>query len=212
MSPTRCQRALSQLPASGTRGEAEPDSRLGFNRLMDVLAQHVGSDLGDRIIKVNHAGEHGAIGIYSGQILMARLTARHMIGELAEFRSHEQRHRAIFGGELHRRGQPRCRSYWLCGIGGFVLGAITGLLGANAIAATTVAVESVVLRHLDHQLATLSGKDPAAVHAISSIVAEERQHHDNSASHVRAGTFWPKVLTPIVSLSTEAVIRLGMRL
>ncbi len=35
----------------------------------------VSSDLGDRIIKVKHAGEHGAIGICTAQILMARLTA-----------------------------------------------------------------------------------------------------------------------------------------
>jgi len=37
------------------------------------------SDLGSRIIKVNHAGEHGAIYIYAGQILMARLTARSIV-------------------------------------------------------------------------------------------------------------------------------------
>lgn len=172
----------------------------------------VSNDLGNRIIKVNHAGEHGAICIYTGQILMARFTARHMTGELSEFRSHEHKHRAIFAAELQRRGRPRCRSYWLCGIGGFVLGTITGLFGQNAIAATTVAVESVVLRHLEQQLGSLRGLDPAAVSAISAIVAEERQHHDHSADHVQAGTFWPRVLTPIVSASTEAVIWLGMRL
>lgn len=179
---------------------------------MEVVVQPVATGLGDRIIKVNHAGEHGAIGIYTGQILMAWLTAPKMVAELREFRSHEQRHRAIFGAELERRGRPRCRSYWFCGIGGFVLGAITGLLGSSAIAATTTAVESVVLRHLEHQLAVLQGHDPAAVSAISSIVAEEQQHHDQSLGHVRAGTFWPRVLTPIVSASTEAVIWLGMRL
>src|SRR5690606_24738600 len=103
-------------------------------------------------------------------------------------------------------------SYWLCGVGGFVLGAISGLLGANAIAATTVAVESVVLRHLEQQLVNLRSSDPAAVAAISAIVAEERQHHDHSVNHVQAGTFSSKVLTPIVSGSTEAVIWLGMRL
>ena len=179
---------------------------------MGVVAQSVTSDLGDRIIKVNHAGEHGAISIYTGQILMARLTAPRMVAELYEFRSHEQRHCAIFGAELQRRGRPRCRSYWLCGIGGFVLGAVTGLLGSSAIAATTAAVESVVLRHLEHQVSVLQGRDPSAVSAISAIVAEEQQHHDQSLGHVRAGTFWPRVLTPIVSASTEAVIWLGMRL
>lgn len=169
-------------------------------------------DLGNRILKVDHAGEHGAVNIYRGQILMARFTARDMRDELVEFQSHEQRHRAIFASELRRRHHPRCRSYWLCGLGGYVLGLITGLLGRSAIATTTVAVEAVVLRHLQHQLSDLRGLDPEAVAAIASIVAEEQQHHDRSALHVQAGSFWPRVLTPIVSASTETVIWLGMRL
>lgn len=180
---------------------------------MDAVAQPgAPKSLGDRIIKVNHAGEHGAICIYTGQIHLARLTAPAMVAELTEFRSHEQRHRAIFWAELQRRGRPRCRSYWLCGLGGYVLGVVTGICGSAAIAATTVAVESVVLRHLEQQLITLRGKDSAAISAISSVVAEEQQHHDRSASHARAGGFWPKLLTPVVSASTEAVIWLGMRL
>jgi ubiquinone biosynthesis monooxygenase Coq7 len=180
---------------------------------MNVVAQSVAaSSLGDRIIKVDHAGEHGAICIYTGQIHIARLTAPAIVSELIEFRSHEQGHRAIFGAELQRRGKPRCRSYLLCGFGGYVLGLITGLCGAGAIAATTVAVESVVLRHLEQQLIALRGNDSAAVSAISAILAEEQQHHDRSASHVEAGNFWSKVLSPVVSASTEAVIWLGMRL
>lgn len=85
---------------------------------MDVVAHSFAPGLGDRIIKVNHAGEHGAIAIYTGQILLARLTAPALVDELREFRSHEERHRAIFGAELVRRGRPRCRSYWFCGLGG----------------------------------------------------------------------------------------------
>ena len=180
---------------------------------MEMTAKFVNTnELGDRIIKVNHAGEHGAICIYSGQIFMARFTARDLIGELSEFRSHERRHRLIFGAELQRRGRPRCRSYWFCGLGGYVLGLLTGLLGRNAIAATAVAVESVVLRHLEKQLTTLQSSDPAAVAAISAIVAEERQHHEQSAAHVQPESIWSKVLTPIVAASTETVIWLGMRL
>lgn len=180
---------------------------------MDVAVQSAPTNgLGDRILKVNHAGEHGAICIYTGQIHVARFTAPRMLRELTEFRSHEQRHRAIFGAELHRRGRPRCRSYWLCGFGGYVLGIVTGIFGAGAISATTVAVESVVLRHLQHQLVALQGVDSAAASAISSIVVEEQEHHDRSANHSKSGQFWPAVLTPIVSASTEAVIWLGMRL
>ena len=181
--------------------------------LMKPLAKSsVPHDLGDRILKVNHAGEHGAVNIYSGQIFMARLTAPGMVDELKEFRLHEQRHRAIFGAELSRRRRQRCRSYWLCGLGGRVLGLVTGLLGANAISATTVAVESVVLRHLQQQLTALQGNDPHAVDAISAIISEEQQHHDRSARRVQASARWSRLLTPIVSTSTETVIWLGMRL
>lgn len=169
------------------------------------------SEFAARVLKVNHAGENGAVNIYAGQIFFARITAPSMVAELAEFKSHEEGHRATFWAELQRRNRPRCRSYWLCGIGGFTLGLVTGLFGRRAIAATTVAVERVVLRHLEHQLEQLRGKDELAVKAIESIVAEERQHHDQSASHITVGQFWPKVLSPIVSASTEAVIWVGMR-
>ncbi|WP_425520532.1 demethoxyubiquinone hydroxylase family protein [Xanthomonas campestris] len=77
-------------------------------------------NLGDRILKVNHAGQHGAISIYSWQIFMASCTAPGLVDELKDFRTHEQRHRVICGAELLRRNRLRCRSYWLCGFGGAI--------------------------------------------------------------------------------------------
>jgi 3-demethoxyubiquinol 3-hydroxylase len=169
------------------------------------------SRLAGRILKVDHAGENGAIHIYAAQILMARVTAPQLLPELREFKSHEQRHRDIFAAELRRRGVRRCRSYLFCGLGGWCLGLITGLLGRRAICATTVAVERVVLRHLEHQLILLRN-DALAVQAIESIVHEEREHHDRSAVLAQEGRAWVKVLTPIVSAATETVIWLGMKL
>lgn len=171
-----------------------------------------GSALGGRILKVDHAGEQGAVNIYRAQILMARWTAPSLVPELQEFKSHEERHRRLFWAELQRRGVPRCRSYWLCGIGGWMLGLLTGLMGRHAISATTVAVERVVLGHLKTQLRELAGKDEAAVHVIAQIVEEEQLHHDQSASHVRGSHVLTRVLCSAVALSTETVIWLGMRL
>src|SRR5690606_1691531 len=141
-------------------------------------------------IKVDHAGEHGAVCIYSGQLVIARLTAPGLVKELAEFRRHERQHREVFRSQLASRGWRRCRSYWLCGLGGLVLGLMTGLFGPRAIAATTVAVERVVLRHLEDQVSTLEGIDPDAAAAILSIVADERSHHERSLVHVQASKFW----------------------
>lgn len=171
-----------------------------------------GESLGDRIIKVNHAGEHGAISIYITQRWIARWRAPKMVAELDHFLSHERRHRALFGDLLAERGRARCRSYHLCGMGGALLGLVTGLLGSQAIAATTVAIERVVLAHLEMQLDALRGTDPAAVAAIADIIAEEREHHDSSAARLAAGSALTRAIDRVVEASTEAVIWLGMRL
>ena len=171
-----------------------------------------GETLGDRVMKVDHAGEHGAICIYTAQRWFARWRAPDMIRELDDFLAHERGHRALFGAELQRRGRRRCRSYLWCGAGGFLLGSITGLAGRQAIGATTVAVERVVLRHLHEQLRILSGIDEQAAATLRRVIAEEQEHHDISAALLVPGSVWPKLVGPIVSVSTEAVIWLGMRL
>jgi len=171
-----------------------------------------GELLGSRVLKVNHAGEHGAINIYAGQIFIAKFFARDLVHELIEFQCHERKHLAIFAAELNRRQVPRCRSYHFCGLGGFMLGVITALFGRQAIAATTVAVESVVLKHLHEQIRVLEFEDKVAADAIREIIRDEQEHHDRSASYVKTGGFWPKLLAPIVAVSTNTVIWLGMHL
>jgi ubiquinone biosynthesis monooxygenase Coq7 len=179
---------------------------------MEIVARlHRGESLGDRILKVNHAGEHGAVNIYRGQAAASRVRAPGIIPQLRDFQAHEEGHRAIFWAELQRRGKPRCSSYHLCGIGGLTLGLVTGLLGRAAVAATTVAVERVVLRHLDAQLDVLRESDTEAFAAISAIVREEREHHDRAASDAKVNTLWLRILMPVVAASTEAVIWIGMR-
>jgi len=163
-------------------------------------------------MRVNHAGEHGAVSIYTGQLFVARFLATPLVAELTMFRSHEQQHRAIFARELERRGLAHCKSYQLCALGGFALGIMTGLLGARAISVTTVAVEKVVLRHLQMQLSELGNHDPHASTAISAILAEEQLHHDQARRHLDSGNLLSAMLTALVSTATESVIWLGMRI
>lgn len=169
------------------------------------------TNLAGRIMQVNHAGEHGAVSIYAGQIFMARFTARSLLPELLAFKADEETHRTIFYIELERRGLSRCKSYWLCAAGGYALGIGTGLFGAHAISLTTVAVERTVLRHLRHQTELLAG-DVEAVSAISGILNDEQEHHDAAASHNRTTGIFGRMLSSAVSGATESVIWLGMRL
>ena len=113
---------------------------------------------------------------------------------------------------MQRRGVRRCKSYHLCGLGGLMLGSVTGLLGASAIASTTVAIESVVLAHIREQIRTLSSSDPEAARTICQIVEDEEEHHDRSLVYVTRPTLIDRAIRGVVSAATETVIWLGMRL
>ncbi len=180
---------------------------------MTAFSLHDGdTEAGSRMLKVDHAGEHGAVQIYAAQLMVARWTAPQLLPLLREFQAHEIGHRARFEAELRRRGVRRCRSFLLCAAGGWVLGLVTALCGRSAIAATTVAVERVVLRHLEHQMAVLQNVDSAAYAAVAAIVAEEQAHHDELARYLPRSRFLTAGLERVVGASTEAVIWLGMRL
>lgn len=167
---------------------------------------------GSRIIKVNHAGEFGAINIYRAQIAVADVTSPGIVPTLKDFLEHEKKHLEIFRKVLSRRGVPRCRSYWLCGIGGYVLGFLTALLGKPGIMACTAAVETVVTRHLLKQMDELILEgDREALYAVEAIVAEELEHREAGMAEGRDG-FLYKFLGVIVAAATSLVIWLGMRL
>jgi 3-demethoxyubiquinol 3-hydroxylase len=165
-----------------------------------------------RIIKVDHAGEFGAVNIYRAQILLARITAPSLVPTLKDFLSHEKKHLSIFQEVLWKRRIPRCRSFWFCGIGGYVLGIITALFGKAGIMACTAAVETVVTGHLIKQTDQLrSEQDFEALSAVESIVAEELEHREVGIRQGQKSILY-KPLGLVVSAATSFVIWLGMKL
>jgi hypothetical protein len=56
-----------------------------------------------RIIKVDHAGEFGAVNIYRAQLMVARLAMPSLVAQLEEFIAHENRHLNTFAEVLRAR-------------------------------------------------------------------------------------------------------------
>jgi 3-demethoxyubiquinol 3-hydroxylase len=129
-----------------------------------------------RILKVNHAGEYGAIRIYSAQIGVARRWFPDMVPALAEMLGHEKQHCAKFFSAMPARGSRPCRIMSLWSLGGSLLGLITALAGRQSIWVCTAGVEAAVHRHLDDQLHFLSGRD-TDLHAIILSIREEELAH-----------------------------------
>ena len=168
-------------------------------------------DTAKKILKVNHAGEFGAINIYRSQILVSRLFRRSYVPLLESFMADEKRHLDVFWTEIQRRDGIKCKSYWLCGLGGWVMGFISAAFGKNGVMACTLAVESVVANHLHNQLIYLEQKnDIEAYSAINSILEDEENHRDVGQQQGGTNVLYAPFRFAI-SLFTEGVIRLGMR-
>jgi ubiquinone biosynthesis monooxygenase Coq7 len=163
------------------------------------------------IIKVDHAGEFGAIGIYQAQRLVARWRTPNLVPMLTDLLEYERAHYALFDNHVRQRGVRRCRVFPLWRAGGWVLGATTAVFGRSAIAACTEAVESVVVAHLRQQIGYLRDTEPELAADIASILAEEEGHRD-IARNYRIGWFGRRIIAPVVRVSTETCICLSMRL
>ena len=167
--------------------------------------------LSEKMIKVDHVGENGAVNIYRAQALMSAMFAPRLRAQLLDFQNHEQEHRKIFLGYLRKKGIRRCVSYHASGIGGFILGLVTGLIGQKAIFATTYAVENIVLDHLEHQMDYLADADVDAFDAVNQIYEDEKSHHDTAHAQLDTNSVLTKVIICTVKLCTNSVIRFGMR-
>ncbi len=167
--------------------------------------------ISEKMIKVDHVGENGAVHIYRAQRLVAIFSAPQMLAEIDRFISHEQAHRDIFKEYLAANHIRRCTSYHFGGIGGTILGFITGLLGPSAISATTFAVESVVLSHLEEQLHFLKTNDTQAYDCVTKIYSDEKEHLDIATKRLDESNKFTPILIHIVKISTEMVIKFGMR-
>lgn len=169
-------------------------------------------DTPKKILKVNHAGEFGAINIYKAQLVLSKIFNPDIVPMLEDFLADEKKHMNIFWDEISARNGLKCKSFWLCGLGGYFMGFISALLGKKGIMACTWAVESVVVNHLENQLIYLADKqDIKAYNAILAILEDEKNHRDTGFINDGASNILYQPLRGIISGFTEIVIRFGMR-
>lgn len=149
-------------------------------------------------LRVNQAGELGAVRIYQGQRAVLG-KGRH--GPLLEHMTRqEQHHLDTFSRLISERGVRPTILSPLWHVAGFALGAGTALLGERAAMACTVAVEEAIDEHYADQAARL-GEDEAELKAtIEEFRAEELEHRDiGLANGAEQAPAYPVLSTAIKS-------------
>lgn len=129
-----------------------------------------------RILRVNYAGERGAIAIYSAQLMLRGILANETAAFLEHAVGHEREHAAKFRKAMLERRVAVCPGtfVWVCG--GFLLGLVSLAGGNRGVMACTAAIEDAVHGHLNEQISYLENRDNALANLIREIRVEEIEH------------------------------------
>lgn len=138
-------------------------------------------DLIARMIRVDHAGEFGAVRIYEGQLAVLKSSAtaaviRHMAAK-------ETEHLAAFSRLMtQRRVRPTALSP-LWHVAGYALGVATAMLGPKAAMAATEAIEEVIDEHYAGQALQLGDDEAELRNTIERYRADEIEHRNTAVAH-----------------------------
>ncbi len=166
------------------------------------------------MIRVDQAGEYGAVRIYAGQL--AVLGASPATARAAELVRHmaaqEDHHLETFDRLIAERDVRPTILAPVWHAAGFALGAATALMGEKAAMACTEAVEEVIDEHYARQQDRLKGRDSELEDVVARFRAEEIEHRDTArAEGAKEAPAYP-VLTSVIKAGCRLAIRLSERI
>jgi ubiquinone biosynthesis monooxygenase Coq7 len=168
----------------------------------------------EAMIRVDHAGEFGALRIYEGQlaVLSRKPHAQSDVQSIRHMAAQEQAHFDTFDRMVKDRGVRPTALEPVWRVAGFALGAATALMGEKAAMACTVAVEDVIDEHYSKQLERLGKSEPELKHTIQKFHADECAHRDEALERGACDAPAYPLLSAAIRLSCRMAIALSERL
>ena len=132
----------------------------------------------EEFIRVDHAGERGAIKIYEGQLLALKTIKQDEVlkNKIEEMKEHEKEHLEYFEKEIQKRKIKPTYLLPLWDVMGVTLGFGTALLGKKAAMLCTASVEEVIEDHYQNQLKKLGNDEKDLKEKIAKFRSDEINH------------------------------------
>jgi len=132
----------------------------------------------EEIIRVDHAGERGAIKIYEGQLLALQTLKQdeNLKNKIQEMKDHEQEHLEYFEKEIQKRKIKPTYLLPLWDLMGVALGFGSTLLGKKAAMLCTASVEEVIEDHYEKQINKLGDDEKELKAKIKKFKSDETDH------------------------------------
>ena len=134
----------------------------------------------EEFIRVDHAGERGAIKIYEGQLLALKTIMKNdsLKDKIEEMKIHEQEHAEYFDKEIKKRKIKPTKFLPLWDLLGVGLGFGSTILGNKAAMLCTASVEEVIDEHYQNQINKLGDDEKELKKKIIKFREDELHHKD----------------------------------
>ena len=137
----------------------------------------------EEIIRVDHAGERGAVNIYDGQLLALQILKSDpdLESKISEMKEHEKEHLKYFEQQLAERQIRPTLLLPLWDVLGKSLGFVTGMMGKKATMLCTASVEEVIDKHYQSQIQHLEDNEKEEKELLKKIKKfreDELEHRD----------------------------------
>ena len=168
----------------------------------------------EEIIRVDHAGERGAIKIYEGQLLALKTLKQNpsLKRKIEEMKEHEKEHYEYFDNQIKKRNIKPTKLLPLWDIMGVTLGFGTAMLGEKAAMLCTASVEEVIDGHYKDQTFKL-GRDEKKLKDKIMKFREDELHHKDIAYEkgaTKKGLY--KILDKIIKTGSKVAINISEKI
>ena len=136
----------------------------------------------EEFIRVDHAGERGAIKIYEGQLLALNTFVKdeNLKKTIEKMKNHEKEHLDFFNKEIKKRKIKPTKLLPIWDLLGIGLGFSSAMMGKKAAMLCTASVEEVIDKHYQNQLDQLHSDEKNLKKKIKKF-RDDELHHKNIA-------------------------------
>ena len=165
-------------------------------------------------IRVDHAGERGAIKIYEGQLLALNTFIKDddLKKKIEEMKVHEKEHCDYFEEEIKKRNIKPTKFLPLWDILGVGLGFGSTILGKKAAMLCTASVEEVIDEHYSNQIKELEDDEKKLKNKIIKFREDELHHRDIAYEEGATKKGMYSILDKIIKTGSKIAINISEKI
>ena len=168
----------------------------------------------EEILRVDHAGERGAIKIYEGQLLALKTFKQDekLKKQIEEMKEHEKEHYEFFDKEIQQRNIKPTKLLPLWDLLGVSLGFATAMLGKKATMLCTASVEEVISDHYKNQTHKLEEDEKELKKKIIKFRDDELHHKDIAYAGGATKDGLYGLLDKVIKISSRIAIKVSEKI